>query len=142
MSKFHICEGRWCYNCQKAVDMFHQCFILTENERNDMKDEKKSQTDKQDLEEFRVVNIERDKTDKFAGYIFFDYECIVGCSDHVPNLIIAEKVCNDCLHQDTCMAGCKIFSFHNNFEFCEWLLEQDNAIAIAHEWGIYYESGT
>ena len=138
MSKFHICEGRWCYNCQKAVDMFHQCFILTENERNDMKDEKKkSQTDKQDLEEFRVVDIERDKTDKFAGYIFFDYECIVGCSDHVPNLIIAEKVCNDCLHQDTCMAGCKIFSFHNNDEFCEWLLKQDNAIAIAHNLRAY-----
>jgi hypothetical protein len=22
VSKFHICEGRWCYNCQKVVDMF------------------------------------------------------------------------------------------------------------------------
>jgi hypothetical protein len=35
------------------------------------------------------------------------------------------------------MAGCKICSFHNDVEFFEWLLEQDNAKTIAHNLRAY-----
>jgi hypothetical protein len=30
----HICNGRYCNNCKINVNIDHQCFILTEEERS------------------------------------------------------------------------------------------------------------
>ena len=95
--------------------MFHQCFILTEQERN----------------------VENKSEKKFNGYIFFDYECMTSENSHVPNLIVVDKVCCDCLDEKICQNNCKIHKFTSNDEFCLWLLQQDYYIAIAHNLRAY-----
>ena len=41
-SSRHVCEGRWCLNCLNPVEMNHKCFILTEDQRNQVKKKRKS----------------------------------------------------------------------------------------------------
>jgi hypothetical protein len=79
-SKIHVCQNeRWCINCCKAVSMDHYCCILTQKER----DEKSK----------------KNKDPHFNGFIFFDYECMVIEGEHVPNLVIADKICTTCLEE-------------------------------------------
>ena len=73
-TKIHKCNGRWCLNCKTMVEMNHKCFILTEEERQTKK-----------------------PMQKFSGYIFFDYECMNDNGEHIPNLIVADKICVECL---------------------------------------------
>jgi hypothetical protein len=53
-----VCEGRWCLNCSKSVNMDHKCFILTQEERD--KSKKRS--------------VDGEIKNQTKGYIFFDYE--------------------------------------------------------------------
>ena len=104
-SKTHVCNNeRWCSNCKSAVSMNHKCYILTQNERQQKKEE------------------------KFAGYIFFDYESM--CVD-ISNLIVCDKICCQCLNDGEC-ENCGIHYFYNNNSFCEWLLKQNNYTCLAH----------
>ena len=66
------------------------------------------------------------KLNKFRGYIFFDYETYLNESMcHVPNLILASRVCENCLDKkNTSCNVCKLFKFYTNDEFCYWLLSQ------------------
>jgi hypothetical protein len=70
--------------------------------------------------------------DKFAGIITFDYECYQD-KVHIPNLVIAEKMCLDCIENgdDRCDT-CGIFKFDSNKEFGDWLFSNPHFVAIAH----------
>jgi len=110
LKKNHVCglNSKWCSNCKKSVDYDHQCYILNEKvETND--------------------SIE-------TNYIFFDYECMPLDNKHVPNLIVCEKVCINCINNLACNSFCKMHKFYDNDSFCDWLfsLENSNCIAVAH----------
>ena len=53
---------------------------------------------------------------------------------HVPNLIVCEKVCINCINNLACISFCKMHKFYDNDSFCDWLfsLENSNCIAVAH----------
>ena len=107
----HVCQDdeRWCTNCKKSVNSAHRCFILREDEKKAFQ-----------------------KT--LSSYIFFDYECYVGDrNEHVPNLVYAELICNSCIDfPNPSCAVCKKVHFFDNESFCEWLFQQKDSIAIAH----------
>ncbi|CAF0802638.1 unnamed protein product [Brachionus calyciflorus] len=64
---------------------------------------------------------------------FFDYEAYIDNGIHVPNLVMAKKVCIECLNGESECGDCeKKYIFYENKSFCEWLFSQDNYIAIAH----------
>ena len=112
--KNHVCnDEKWCDNCKKSVSLDHLCYILTDSQKN--KPSKAS-------------------SKKFNGYIFFDYEAYQSVNGtHIPNLIMAQKVCTTC--QDSairCNNCLKKYIFYNNDSFCRWLLKQHHYIAIAH----------
>jgi hypothetical protein len=97
------------------VDNDHKCFILKNSE---------------------------EKLIEIGGYIFFDYECMqVDDSNHVPNLIVTSRLCNECIfHTDICdKSECKKFCFKTNEEFGTWLFttKNKNYIAIAHNMKSY-----
>jgi len=120
----HVCRGqRWCTYCKCAVDeITHQCFIFKES-------------------------INNKKTDETAGYIFFDYETQIDSNGkHKPNLIVAQRVCILCSNETDAAAAaipnaafitcqCVQRVFYNNDQFCEWLFQHVNFIAIAHNLG-------
>jgi hypothetical protein len=110
----HNC-GLWCNFCKKSIESDHKCFILKEKS---------------------------DKAINFNGYIFFDYECMqVKESNHMPNLIIASRLCVDCIDNNNICEKvlCKTFVFNNNKEFEDWLFNTKNKffIAIAHNMKSY-----
>ena len=74
-TKHHVCgaEQRWCPNCSKGVPFDHRCYIAKEKKQNKDKDK---------------------PADKFEGFICFNYERYQD-EVHIPNLIIAEKMCRD-----------------------------------------------
>jgi hypothetical protein len=75
ITKKHICLGqKYCQKCREIVPDKHLCYM---------------KPDKKKIEA------------KFNGLIFFDYEAIDEKSIHVPNLIIAHKVCLECINSDT-----------------------------------------
>ena len=105
----HNC-GMWCNFCKKPIESDHKCYILKE---------------------------QNDKEINFRGYIFFDYECMqVNDSSHMPNLIIATRLCVDCIDKkNTCdKILCQTFVFKSNDDFGNWLFNTKNKffIAIAH----------
>jgi hypothetical protein len=104
----HIClNEKYCQKCKEIVQMDHLCFIKQQPEKK--------------------------KEAKFNGLIFFDYEAFVENSIHVPNLIIAHKVCVDCLDKvDMCKIKCQKICVDNNDTFCKWLFSQKDFIALAH----------
>ena len=99
--------------------MNHTCFILTEEERQTKK-----------------------PMQKFSGYIFFDYECMNDNGEHIPNLIVADKICVECLktwqvQNEHCANKCGLKTFQNNDDFCLWLLAQEHFTCIAHNLRAY-----
>ena len=62
-------------------------------------------------------------------------------SNHVPNLIVASRLCNECLcNSDICdKSECKTFVFKTNEEFGTWLFttKNKNYVAIAHNMKSY-----
>jgi hypothetical protein len=62
-------------------------------------------------------------------------------NNHVPNLIVASRLCNECLcNTDICdKSECKTFVFKTNEEFGTWLFttKSKNYIAIAHNMKSY-----
>ena len=118
----HVCgfNQKWCFNCKKSVSLDHQCFILTD-------DQKKAQF-KWNTTESKTIN----------GYIFFDYETYQGdLGKHIPNLIMAQTVCSDCLNSkksDRCADDLEKHVFYNNDDFCKWLFNKEHKkyIALAH----------
>ena len=107
--KRHVCssEERWCSNCGKVVKLNHKCYIQNEKTEKEAK--------------------------KFRGYIIFVYEAYNDSIQHVPNLVIAQKVCSGCLNEplDDC-ENCVTRKFYDNKAFGDWLFKQKHHIAIAH----------
>ena len=105
-SKRHVCtDQKYCTKCKKVVNLDHRCYIT--------KDETKD--------------------NPFEGYIFFDYEAMQVNGVHVPNLIIAYKVCKNCVDKDSmCKETCQKICVNNNETFCAWLFQQKDCIALAH----------
>jgi hypothetical protein len=108
--------------------MEHKCFILTQEER----DKRKKRT------------VDGEIKNQTKCYIFFDYESMNADGLHKPDLIIAEKMCFDCIDRwkvnevrETCESNCGIFNFNNNDEFCYWLLVQKNYTGFAHNLKAY-----
>ena len=111
-SKLHVClNQKFCGNCKKGVNYDHKCCILTEDEKT-----------KKKLDD--VLN----------GYIFFDYEAYQVDGVHVANLVIAEKVCNDCINNLECQRHCGVHIFYDNCSFCDWVFDKQNQnfTAVAH----------
>ena len=113
MKKIHVCiDQKYCRNCKEAVPLDHQCFILTEKEKNP-------------------------KVDKINGYIFYDYETFQNDDlIHEANLIIAERMCIACVNEKPCLSQdhCKVYYFQTNIDFCKWLFSKNNEhfTAVAH----------
>jgi hypothetical protein len=107
VNRNHVCgpDSKYCYNCRLEVSTAHRCYVKCDNK----------------------------KDKKFKGYIFFDYEARVNNGIHEPNLIIAKKVCDDCIDEakNDCEKCCKKI-FESNDDFCCWLYAQHNCIALAH----------
>jgi hypothetical protein len=104
----HVCINQmFCQKCNEIVPTTHLCYI---------KPEKKKKNE-----------------ELFNGFIFFDYESMVENSIHVPNLIIAHKVCVGCINKDImCETNCEKICVDNNDTFCKWLFDQKGFTAIAH----------
>jgi G:T-mismatch repair DNA endonuclease (very short patch repair protein) len=112
ITKNHVCDGqKWCVNCHAIVtEEEHLCYL---------------QADK-------VINKKR------YPLIFFDYECYQKDSKHVPNYIVAKKICVSCLDSKNESCLCENKEFLNNNDFCEWLFDHDkNAVAICHNFKGY-----
>lgn len=113
--KIHVCsdkQEKYCRNCKLVVKIDHRCFILTEDE--------KVKHDKKD--------------DGYSGLIWFDYEAYQFEDKHIANLIVADKLCKNCLNNLSCTSKCGLHTFYNNTSFCEWLFSKahQNYTAIAH----------
>ncbi len=114
----HVCTNqKYCSNCKIVVDLQHKCYILTESEKKVCRFKKSSR-----------------------GLIFFDYETYqLECEHthekrHVTSLVIAEKVCEDCLNNVSCLSDCGVYKFYDNNNFNEWLFSPKNEgyTALAH----------
>ena len=78
-SRNHICENqKFCKNCLMGVYYDHKCYILTESEKECRK--------------------KFDPLESLKGYIFYDYEACQIDGIHVPNLVVAEKICFNCIN--------------------------------------------
>jgi len=105
--------------------MSHKCYISTEQERKEKLEKNKKRKHDSDDDALTPAHVIENS---FAGYIFFDYETINIKGLHEPNLIIADKVCKNCmesynirqpsLKSPECKADCGIVSFENNDQFC------------------------
>ena len=102
-----------------GVDYEHKCFILTESEKDSRK---------------KIV-----ESEKLKGYIFFDYEACQIDGIHVPNLVIVEKVCFNCINNNQCIKDFQIFKFYDNDSFGSWLFSEENQpfTCIAHNFKVY-----
>jgi hypothetical protein len=100
----HICDGdfKYCNNCRVQVDFDHKCFIVAETIKK------------------QVIN----------GYLFFDYETSQESGKHVPNLVICH------VYDSNFVLKTKKYFYSNgediNEDFCKWLFQKKNYIAIAH----------
>jgi hypothetical protein len=106
--KNHVCEDNkmFCYNCKLIDEFGHKCYILTEEEINER--------DK------NYYKNKHSKKDKFAGYIYFDFETRVDpvTMIHYPMLLVALKRCLNCLDlKDPCVNCKDYFIFYNLDEF-------------------------
>jgi hypothetical protein len=110
----HICYGKWCEFCKIQVENDHKCYIINEKATKTI--------------------IQK----PFKGYIFFDYEAMQVGEEHVPNLIVANKVCLKCLlsYSVQCTT-CENKIWKNNIDFCNWLFSNKHCIAIAHNMKSY-----
>ncbi len=116
--KIHAClKQHYCKNCKKIVDDGHLCYILTESERK--------------LRDKNVV-----KTEYNNGIIFFDFETKLNERNiHEPFLIMAKKLCKDCIDKDEhaqCIDCVVKYEFYSNTEFCNWLFMHKGFISMAH----------
>ena len=51
----------------------------------------------------------------------------------MPNLVIAKRICVQCLKlSSSCEACATTYKFYNNIDFCEWLFQQKHYTALAH----------
>ena len=101
--KCQVVEKKWCVSCKIEVDLEHRCFMKTGKLKN---------------------------ADSIFGYIFFDFESSQEFGTHVPNLVIAHKY-------DRHANLLEKRYFYNGGEnvnemFCNWLFNQKNYIAMAH----------
>ena len=103
----HVCNenNKWCTFCNKEVSLDHQCFI----------------------------QIEKEIQSNFKSIIFFDYECYVDEENkHIPMFAYAIKVCFDCMYKNSSCIKCQEKAFRSSDDFCEWIFQQENSIAVAH----------
>jgi hypothetical protein len=114
IGKQHVCIGeKYCVNCKVVVKEDHKCF------------------QKRD----KIINSKR------KPFVFFDYECYQKNFKHVPNYIVAKKVCVSCLDNKSMQCNCENVEFKNNNDFCEWLFEQEEElVAICHNFKGYDSS--
>jgi hypothetical protein len=114
IGKQHVCIGeKYCVNCKVVVKEEHKCF------------------QKRD----KIINSKR------KPFVFFDYECYQKNFKHVPNHIVAKKVCVSCLDNKSLQCTCENVEFKNNNDFCEWLFEnEEELIAICHNFKGYDSS--
>ena len=112
--KQHVCNGeKYCVNCKTIVKEDHLCY------------------QKRD----KLINKKR------KPLVFFDYECFQKENKHIPNYIVAKKVCVSCLDKLNRVCSCEDVEFTNNSEFCEWLFEQDEQIVcLCHNFKGYDSS--
>ena len=108
----HKCDGMWCQFCKMNVEKNHKCYIEVH----------------EDIDEKKVLK---------KGYIFFDFESMHVKNVHIPNLIIAKKICFQCIKKQKCIDNCAQFCFYDNNAFCTWLFKQVNFIALAHNMKAY-----
>ena len=119
----HVCGRAYCKVCKSVQEEGHLCYIRPlPNEEADNDTGKKKKTQK---------------------YIFYDFECMVGAEgEHVPNLCVVQKVCQDCMQEPInvlCKSGCSreqmIFRGEDTLDQVgNWLFSGRNkgTICIAH----------
>jgi hypothetical protein len=128
----HRCGERYCFICSKFVLPDHLCYIQTEGQNEKKRNRKKQQKNK-------TGNQSNDQV-----YITFDYECMLDpeTGDHRPNAVIAHRTCSTCFskaREEFC-DNCYVEEFKTtncNDEFCKWVLKQEGAIVICHNFKSY-----
>jgi len=152
--KTHVCGEHYCSTCKEYVHEDHLCYMQPVEDDCGPDDKKKAE--------------------KEATYIFFDFECTqdkrlecnagylpgvnsgcvncktswCGSMEHRPNLCVAHKVCNVCMHCDltsksecsNCGVNERVFSGLNTVEsFCKWLFTAENkgATVLCHNFKGY-----
>ena len=134
--KTHVCtDQKYCRNCKKAVADEHQCFILTESQRNMLNTRAKSGRKSKSINQ--SINEEpSSQKNKCEGYIFYDYEAFVNKEGyHEANLVIASAKCINCIDKTgVCEKNCQVYTFQSNEDFCKWLFthEHQGYTALAH----------
>lgn len=95
----HVCNNEKCsFYCKTSVDFNNKCYIP------------------------KKLNSEEKKLDSF---IFFDFESMNVNKHHVANLVIAEKVCKNCLDfQIRDCTKCENFHFYSNDDFLNGYLNK------------------
>jgi hypothetical protein len=68
------------------------------------------------------------KDKKFAGFIFFDFECLENENGtHEVNLAMAMKVCKKCIDAEVKCEPCsRQYVFYSIEEFVDFMLEPEN----------------
>ncbi|XP_071850632.1 uncharacterized protein [Apostichopus japonicus] len=118
----HECGIEYCSKCQKRQPCDHLCYM--QPLLSDDADGTKEDDDQQ-------KNLKR--------MIFFYFESrIEADGQHVPNLCVAQVVCDQCLTEEDIDIPCeecglkRQWTFHSVETFCQWACQQPNALFIAH----------
>ncbi len=139
----HDCSKKFCQVCKESVSYDHKCYIkVVKDKKHWVESENDMSTD--DTTKGSTISRKKKKKKKppkILKYGVFDFECTQDSGKHVPNLCVAEMVCEVCAGKPsdyTCeiCVGQRVFSGKTTQDdFCKWLFssrETESSIAIAH----------
>ena len=139
----HVCNTYFCRVCCEYKDKGHLCYMRRLQNDDKFQTEVYDNEDEVDTEEA----IEESGEEGKVKYIFFDIETVLVEKEHIPYLIVSQKVCNLCLgveaNQNQC-TNCgqrqKVFKGENCLEeFCLWLFtaEHKHYTVFGHNAGAF-----
>ena len=122
----------YCTLCKEQKPEDHLCYMKPLSHTDDA-------DDSEDEEDPRPAK--RSKKKKVQLFMFYDFECMLVDNQHVPNLCVIHRVCEECIQtpMDAPCLYCKreevIFSGPETLhQVGEWMFSGENkgAIGIAH----------
>ncbi|XP_071852503.1 uncharacterized protein [Apostichopus japonicus] len=138
----HNCNEYYCKICHLTVTDGHKCSIQVHKHKQEPLE--KEGEEGQEMGEVCAQQGSSHKEDNEQNsapraYIFYDFETIQESGTHVPNLCVAQVVCEGCISEsfETVCNFCGdkqvIFSGANTQnKFGEWFIKKENTTFIAH----------